>query len=371
LRLRTFEQKIWIALPISVANFFISYYLNTNTIIDERTYAGQSYRFYRYHELPEIYPLLSILTANFLALFGVEKQAFLAIPFAATLLTVGLTYKLSIRQSGSRITGSLASTLVACNPVLIWLSAKHMTENLFALLLVVTFLMIVGKDVSHRQAFLAGIFSFLAYLCRYPGLILFPVIMVLLILKKATVRVLLAYFLPLTLVAAYWGLNWFVFGRPLTTEAYSFGTLYAKSEAININLSLPLLGDIAYKVAAAVILVFGYAFIFLFSQVRRTTLRNPIVLFAVVYVIVHLGYYVILSLSWSFAWSIDHLARYLVPISPSIMSLSCFPSRLLKLNHLLLLFFSFTGILIGAYLTAYSVMHSQVPVSWEDFLKSL
>jgi len=371
LRLKTFDWKIFIVLAISVANFLASYYLNTNMIIDERTYAVQSYYFYRDRTLPEIYPLLSILTVGPLTLFGVEKQAFLTVPFVATLLTVALTYHLSKKQFGSKARGLLASTLVACNPVVIWLSAKHMTENLFALFLVLTFLMIIGKDVTYRQAFFAGTFSFLAYLCRYPGLLLFPVITIWLIQKKARLRVFLAYLFPVTFVVMYWAVNWFVFRRPLTTETYSFGTLLAKSGTINLNLSLPLLGNMAYKVTAAFILVFGYAAIFLLPQARKMKLANPVALFTIAYIVVHLGYYTLLSLSWSFAWSIDHVARYLVPISPLVMSLSSFTPRVHRFNYVLLLLLCFAGIVMGLYLTNYSNMHSQVPISWEDFIKDI
>jgi 4-amino-4-deoxy-L-arabinose transferase-like glycosyltransferase len=370
LRLKTFDWRILIVLAISTVNFLLSYYLNTNTIIDERTYATQSYFFYRDHVLPEIYPLLSILTIGPLTLFGVEKQAFLTVPFAATLLTVTLTYYLSRKQFGSQTRGFLASTLVACNPLLIWLSAKHMTENLFALFLVLTFLLIIGEDVTYRQAFFAGTFSFLAYLCRYPGLLLFPVITIWLIQKKARSRVFLAYLFPLTFVMMYWAVNWFVFRRPLTTETYSFGTLLAKSGTINLSLTLPLLGNMAYKVTAAFILVFGYAAILLLPEARKMKLDNPLILFTIAYIVVHLGYYTVLSLSWSFAWSIDHVARYLVPISPLVMSLSSFTPRTQRFKYVLLLL-CFAGIVMGLYLTNYSNMHSQVPISWEEFIKDI
>jgi len=371
LKFRPFSPEILAILAIVVINFSVSYYLNTNTIIDERTYAVQSYHFYTDHRLPEIYPLLSILTIVPLILFGVEKLAFLTVPFAATLLTVLLTYHLSMRQFGSKTRGLLASVLVACNPLIVWLSAKHMTENLFALFLVLTFLALVGKEVTSRQAFLAGTFSSLAYLCRYPGLLLFPMMTIWLIQKKTKLRVLIAYLSPLVFVAVYWTMNWMVFGRSLTTESYSFGTLLAKAEAIRLNFSLPLLVNMVYKVTSAFGLVFGYAIIFLLSGMRGIKRTNPIVIFAVAYIVVHLGYYSILSMSWSFAWSIDHVARYLAPISPLALSLSNSTLRFRRYGYPLLLFSCFVGLAMGFYLTYYSNLHSQVPINWEDFLKSL
>jgi len=371
LKFRTLSPEILAILSIAVINFLVSYYLNANTIIDERTYAVQSYRFYKEYRLPEIYPLLSILTIGPLNLFGVGKPAFLTVPFVATMLTVLLTYHVSMRQFGSKTRGLLASVLVACNPLIVWLSAKHMTENLFALFLVLTFLAFVGKETTSRKSFLAGTFSFLAYLCRYPGLLLFPMMTIWLIQKKTRLRVLIAYLSPLAFVALYWTMNWIVFGRSLTTEAYSFGTLLAKSEAIRLNFSLPLLASMAYKVISACGLVFGYAIIFLLSGMGGMKRTNPLVIFAVAYIVVHLGYYSILSLSWSFAWSIDHVARYLSPISPLTLSLSNFALRFRRFGYPLLLLSCSVGLTMGFYLTYYSNLHSQVPISWEDFLKSL
>ena len=360
-----------IPLTVSIANFLVSYYLNSNMIIDERAYATQSYLLYRDRKVPEIYPLLPFLTVGPLTLFGIDKWAFVFVPFASTLLTVITTYYLSLNQFGSQTRGLLASILVAANPLLIWLSAKHMTENLFALLLVLVFLSVSRKELKYRDTLLAGIFSFLAYLCRYPGLLLFPIVTIWLISKRVGLRNLLMYLTPLAFMAGYWTLNWSVFGRFLTTETYSFGTLLAKSGTISLHWNISLLANMSYKVVAALALVFGYSLIFIFPQLKKIHVTNPIVLFAIVYTAIHLGYYTILSLSWSFAWSIDHVARYLVPIFPIVASLSDFPSRNQRIGYALVFVSCLVGIIMGFYLTSYASLHSQVPISWDDFIKSL
>jgi hypothetical protein len=356
---------------VSIVNFAISYYLNTNTIIDERMYADQSYQFYKIQKVPAVYPLLPILSAGPLTMLGANKFAFVAVPFVATILTPLFTYRLSLDRLPSHTRAFFASCLVACNPLMIWLSAKHMTENLFTLLLVIVFLSISRKYVSVKRAFLAGLVSFLAYLCRYPGILLFPMILVALIARRTKATVLLSYIAPFTFVVAYWLSNLILFGHPMTTETYSMGTLYAKAQTIILHWNLDLLGSMTFKVLAALGLVFGPASLLIVRKNMRINISDAAVLFSAAYFIVHLGYYMILSLSWSFAWSIDHFARYIFPISPLIISLSVAPHDNSKTNRFLLLVVCLVGIAMGIYLTIYSNAHSQVPVSWDEFIKNL
>jgi len=370
-----FEPLLFVPLIISTLTFIVSYCLNVNMIIDERGYAIQSCQFYKGREFPRNYPLLSILTWVPLEVFGIAKQSFVVVPFAATLLTTVLVYRLSLRQFKSRGRAVLSSVLMASNPLLIWLSAKHMTETLFTLFLILTFLIVSKEAVSRTEASLAGIFSSLAYLSRYPGILLFPFVTFYMIKRKIDRRNIPFYLMSALLVIVYWLFNRLIFGEYFTTETYSIGYIFEKTGAMTFSLDLFLLRNMVYKAVAGASLLLGYTAIFLSPRIRRIfstrILADPIIAFVIFYSVVHLGYYAILSMSWGVAFSIDHFARYFLPIAPLIIAFSDSP---FKNNRLTFFFTSLScaaGIMLGFYLTQYSNIHSLAPMSWTEFLERL
>lgn len=369
-RLVSAVWKVAPALLLSALGFFLSYILGTNTVIDARNYATQSYLLYAHHIVPQIYPLLSVLSVVPLAVLGVGKPAFLVVPAVAAFLTVVLTYHLSKARYRSRDRAALAAVLAAANPVLVWLSGAHMTETLFTALLALTFLVLVGSKLTARRTFLAGLLSSLAYLARYPGILLFPVIGAWLLLHAKNRRLLAAYFSSLLLVAAYWAANWALFGQPLTTESYSISFIRGGT-----SLPWQMLIAMGFKVAAGLGLVFGYAAPFLLRRFNRNVrvllFENPTIFFVVTYAVIHFGYYGILSVSWGFAWSIDHFARYLAPVAPLLLSFARYPSRSRSLNFFLLASLAAAGTAMGLYLANYASLYSQAPVSWSNFLAGL
>jgi len=346
-----FEPLLILPLVISTLTFIVSYHLNVNTIIDERSYAIQSYLFYKGQAFPRTYPLLSILTAIPLKVFGIAKQSFVAVPLVATLLITVLVYYLSLEQFKSPTRAALSSVLIASNPLLIWLSAKHMTETLFTAFLVITFLIISKEEVSRMDAFLAGVFSSLAYLSRYPGILIFPFVTLYMIKRGMGRRNIASYLAPALFVVVYWVLNGLIFGEYLTTETYSIGYLFAKTGTIAFRLDLLLLRNMVYKAVAGVSLLLGYTAIFLFPKIRRSFSRptDLIAAFVILYCIVHLGYYTILSMSWGVAVSIDHFARYLLPIAPLVVTFSDSPFRNNRLTFLFASLSVTAGVIMGFY----------------------
>jgi 4-amino-4-deoxy-L-arabinose transferase-like glycosyltransferase len=87
---------------------------------------------------------------------------------SASALTAVLICLFSLNFYNDNKRATLSALVVVSNPLMVWLSSKHMTETLFTLMLVATFYFITRKDLSLTHALLAGFFSTLAYLTKYP-----------------------------------------------------------------------------------------------------------------------------------------------------------------------------------------------------------
>jgi len=367
------KSMLAVTIVLFVGAFICAYSLSTYTIIDEREYATQAFQAYWRGRIPRIYPLLPLLSSAFLAICGVTKTAFILTPFLGGLLSILFTYKLSKEVFEDEGKAILGSWLVACNPLLIWLSARHMTETLFTSMLVLTMLLLCRKSRSMGLSLSTGFSSLLAYLSRYAGILLFPYVAGAYLVKRRSLKAILPFSLSVVLLILYWIFNMMTFGVPLTTEFYSFSFLQGQAGFLSTFPSSQLLGNILSKSIVGCALLLGYSLPF-FRSVKIGSLsdRGKLILcFALLYSLIHVGYYVILSINNGSAWSADHLGRYLLPVTPVFLVLLTSPSSNRRINLMLLALSMIVGISLGLYLAHYSSHHSENPVSWSDFLQRL
>ncbi|MGQ9469466.1 MAG: ArnT family glycosyltransferase [Nitrososphaerales archaeon] len=312
----------------------IGYLMATSTITDERLYMKEAYFMQRNGSFPRVYPFLPILSSISLSFFGATKQSFLFIPMLASALTTTLIYFFSLKLYNDDKRAFLSALILISNPLMIWLSSKHMTEIIFTLMLTATFYLIARKDLSLKQVFLGGLFSLLAYFTKYPGLLLILFITLSFVWAKRP-KLLLAFLMPTSFLAFYWAYNSLQFGTPFPSEEYSLSIVLS---LMNIDLKLAL--DIVFKIMLGLALLLAYLIPSLIQPIKSlrkkisySTLSNLpyfkklIVFFIPFYSLFHIGYYVLISLANQIAWSADHVARYLLPILPLIVLFANFPSK--------------------------------------------
>lgn len=375
-----------LATAVFVGLFPYAYSLSTNTVLDERIYSTEAFEFYSKGLFPLVYPLLPALTAVSLTVFGLQKHAFIIVPFLSTVIAIWFTYDLSLKLSGDRKRAAIAVFLLISNPVIIWLSTRHMTDTLFTLLTLLVFWSLLRGNLTPRYAFLAGVFSILAYLARYPGLLLFPFIALALALTSRSTRLTSAYLASLILLVPYWLMNAYLFGGFFPTESYSLSFVQPRLD-VPASLVLEVGGKILVGLGPIFIntLLFIPPFLIMAIRERRRGessnvagyapgfLRHAwllIFVYIVYFSIFQAGYFTLVSFTWGFSVSADHLTRWIGgAVMPLIVQLVRPPSRHNKLNLLLIAVSVIVGIAVGYYLTNYSNLYSHIPVSWTDFLR--
>ncbi|MEM3531142.1 MAG: glycosyltransferase family 39 protein [Nitrososphaerales archaeon] len=370
--------KIIILIFLSFVINSFGYLLATNTIIDERLYIKEAYFLQKCGIFPRIYPLLPILSSISLNLFGIAKHSFLFAPILASIATAILVYLFSLNLYKEDKRALFSAFILISNPLMIWLSSKHMTEVLLALMFTATFYFIVKENISLKQAFLGGFFSLLAYLTKYSGLLLI-LFVILSFVWMRRLKPLMAFLIPLSFLAFYWVYNNIQFGTPFPSEEYSISFV---QNLISINLELAL--DIIFKMMLGIGLLLANVMMALILPIRRlrqklsySTLSNLpcfkklIILFILFYSVFNIGYYVLISLTSQMAWSADHVARYLLPTLPLMTLFTNFPlkNRIKRIAFVLILMS--IGIILGYYLIIYSNVKSQSPIPWDDFLSQL
>ena len=362
-----------VAMVLFAGSFIFSYMLSTYTIVDERVYAKQTFEAYSVGKIPKIYPLLSILSVPFLAIFGVTKASFMLTPFLAGVSSIFLTYRFSVEIFRNERKAILAAWLMACNPLLIWLSARHMTETVFTCILILTMLLASKSSSSISLPLSTGLSSLLAYLSRYPGILLFPYISGLYIIQRKPLKVLLAFFLSIILLMAYWNANTLIFGEALTTESYSFSFLQVSWGSFIPEQNPKLLWNLLTKSTVAFAMFVGYSLPFFWqTRIRELPKRGKIVIpFILFYGLFNVGYYLVQSLGSGLATSADHLARWLMPITPLVLIFAGLPANRRWINLLSIFFCTVAGISLGLYISYYSSHFSMTPIVWDEFIRSL
>lgn len=374
-RLYNISKNVLLA-GLIILLYFFAYSLSTKTIPDERLYATEALLLYRHNSFPSLYPLLPILTAGALFLFGVVKFSFWIVPLTSTLLTIIVTLLLSLKIFDEKERAILTALLVAFNPFIIWLSAKNMTETVFSLFLILVMWCFSREEISTKQSFSAGLFSFLAYLTRYSGILLFPFVTIMLLIRKMEKRVVCGYLSSLFLLVSFWMLNKVYLGTYFPTETYSFTFINPI-----LTLRFSIVQSILLKIIVGLGLLLGYSAPFfirpllnVFSKKQDTFSNNSkrfILPFLIFYSFIHTGYFILLSLGSGYVWSSDHFARYLIPIFPLVALFAQLPFEKKHLNLLVLMLSFILGASCGLYLIGYSDLHSLEPVTWGEFLKKL
>ncbi|MCP8322249.1 MAG: glycosyltransferase family 39 protein [archaeon] len=371
------NKSIILILLISFTINSFGYLMATSTVTDERLYMKEAYFIQKNGSFPRVYPFLPILSSMSLTFFGVTKQSFLFIPMLASALTAILIYLFSLNLYNDDKRALLSALILMSNPLMIWLSSKHMTETLFTLMLTATFYLIARENLSLKQAFLGGFFSLLAYLTKYPGLLLISFIILSLVWIKRP-KILLAFLMPISFLAFYWTYNNLQFGTPFPSEEYSLSMVQG---LMNINLKLVL--DMIFKIMLGLALLLAYLIPTLILPIKSlrkkiySTLSNLpyfkrlIVFFIPFYSLFHIGYYVLLSSVSQIAWSADHVARYLLPIVPLIVLFANFPFKNRSWRIAFAIIIMGIGIILGYYLIIYSNVKAQAPIPWDDFLVQL
>ena len=372
-------KTIALILAISLLVNVIGYWITTSTIGDERLYLTEAYLLQKYGSFPHIYPFLPLLSSISLLCFGVSKSTFLLVPISASTLLTILVYYFSLNLFNNKRRAIITAFFVISNPLMVWLSPKHMTETLFALMLLATFYFVARNDLSLKQAFIGGLFAVFVYLTKYPGLLIIPFIIISFLWIKKKPRFILAFLLPAFLLILYWMYNNILFGTPFPSEEYSISFVQG---LMNVNLQLSF--EIIFKILLGLGLLFAYLLPIVIQSIETwkrkisySTFSNLsynkkiIILFIIIYSFIHMGYFILISLSSQIAWSADHLARYLLPIIPLILLFVDFPIKSEGKKTILLIIVMSIGIFMGYYMILYSNVLSQAPLLWEDFLAQL
>jgi 4-amino-4-deoxy-L-arabinose transferase-like glycosyltransferase len=156
-------------------------------------------------------PLWPLALAPVFALTDAHDAAAHALTGAFFLGTVALTAALGAAVAGP-VSGAVAALALAATPAFAGLAQDAVSETPFAFFVTLAFLLLVRQ----RSAFGVGLACGLAYLTRYNGLLLLPVLMALLWLRRPrALRPLLLCGAGFALVALPWWLrNLWVAGNP-------------------------------------------------------------------------------------------------------------------------------------------------------------
>jgi 4-amino-4-deoxy-L-arabinose transferase-like glycosyltransferase len=175
---------------ISIISVFIFSQFNVAMSWDEATYTSLARHLYREQGYYNPYfivdslrpPLFPSLIALIYILFGEsENLARIVSPLSGALL-IPILYTLSRRMGMDEFQSLLVMSLLATNPIFLFLSTRVLADILFTTLLTLTTLCLYLSVKSDKGFLLAS--SFLAgacFLCRYTGIILPPLIVLFLL----------------------------------------------------------------------------------------------------------------------------------------------------------------------------------------------
>jgi 4-amino-4-deoxy-L-arabinose transferase-like glycosyltransferase len=164
----------------------------------------------RDHPAVKFPPLWPMLLAGPFALFGADSRTALAVTAVLFVALVATSGALATKLAG-RGAGALAALAVATSPLLLSLSIDGLSEIPFALAVTAVFLLCALE----APPALIGVVCGLAYLTRYNGAVLLPMVLALLAARRVAPRSLLVCAGCFGLVALPWWLrNAFVAGSP-------------------------------------------------------------------------------------------------------------------------------------------------------------
>ena len=343
---------------------------------DEQTYLHEAWLALR-GLWPSIHPLTPLITAPLLMLPQIFWE--LSVKSLLTGLLVLAAWIISRRDSRRTL-------LILSSPVWILLAGHVMTEAVLALTLALVSLTYTGlisrSRYNCKHGFvlptLFALASFAAYLAKYSAL---PFILPLMIymlyrrIPRATYTVLVFAGLLLTY-------NVFISG--FSSERWSLSFLKSPDHGgyLALNRLGEMLPGLIYKTAAGYALAFmphalvlaanlllealkaktaRISQIFMVMKSRVVNVVEPELILAVsTYAITVTGYYVVLSISHGMPWSVDHIARYLVPLTLFITP------RAMEKNRMLLSAAVITSGLVGLYLVHNASIHAFNKGYWSN-----
>ena len=340
-------------------------WLNRVLVFDEWLYCVEAYHLLCNYKLPTIFPLTPLAMSPWLVIFGITKYAFLANTLVWGSLLAPLTYLLAKRFLDDELSFYLA-LMASLNPMFIWTSSHALTEPLFTSLALSSILLAL------KGSFLtAGLVGGLAYLCRYPAIILLATMTP--YLWRESRRGVLLYLLGFMGVVLCWlSITYTLTGGVLQTESYSLGSLGPLP-----RLSLNALFVISSKVliGLTILLVPLMPLIPFISPKEKFRVPGLIWWFIALWCALHLGYYTYQSLNvyWArgLAVASERVARWLSPMMPLAL-LIVFShvnrKRMFKVGVVLSLMIS---VALGLYLVDYTNRVGGFEPSWEGFLEKL
>jgi len=190
-------------------------------------------------------PLWPLVLSPFFAAFGPRESVVHGVVLLCHIATIALTMALATALAGRAI-GAIAGISVAVSSQFMVFVFDGTAEPLFAALVTLTFLLLA----RNANPFWLGVASGLAYLARYNGLVLLPVILLFLALRREGISRLGWCVAGFAAVAAPWWLrNLAVFGDPLYSPLAL--NLYMSPEltARNASLLYMLVPDLSSAVA--------------------------------------------------------------------------------------------------------------------------
>ena len=328
---------------------------------DERMYVEEAYRFAHFGEVPRVYPLTPMLL-SFLTL--APSYAWEAL-FKGFMVSTCLALALAVY----RVNGFASALFFSLSPMWVFLSSHVMTEQLFAFTLLAC--VALAREFVERPRLLIatalGLALFLSYLAKASSIPFIAGLAIYLAMEFAKrgkrfaslTAVALATFLAGVAIWSYLELS--TLGSVATSLRYTASFINIHRLSLNPKL---LAITLAKLVLGATLCVFPYLAVALRKTLesglkgalRALELDRCAKLAVALYVATVSTYYIALSLTTETPESIDHIARYLMPILPLIRI-----DKTIKPIDIAALALS---IAIGTYLHLYASTHAYNPTTW-------
>jgi len=353
-------------LCLALAVRIVGAYLTKVLIFDEWLYCTQAYSFAFKGELPTIFPLTPIIMSLFIKTLGPSKWSYLATTIGMGTILIIPIYKLASRYLDKKLSLTVA-LLTASNPMFIWTSSHALTEPLFMVLLTSSLLLSLEKEAF--KVLIAGLLVGLAYLCRYPALLLVIVVIIHLYREKEIKKMLLYTVSFVTVFVSWQVTSILATGTLLQTEYYSLLYTLGGVHTIDLGAIQPML----FKVSMGLTLMLLPLIPLLpYLKLER---ENVSLLLQLVFLwlLFHLGYYVYQSFntytSLGQVVASERIARWSSPIFPFISIILLRKTG--RWFKALLIISVVLSIAIGLYLVEYTNSHAMLQESWESFLEKL
>jgi 4-amino-4-deoxy-L-arabinose transferase-like glycosyltransferase len=342
-------------------------WLSRALVFDEYLYCLQALALIHEGSLPTIFPLTPALTAGALFMLGGGKAGFLALNVALGSLLTLPAYQLARRLLDDEASLAAAAT-VAFNPILIWCSAHVLTEPLFTILASYFILLALSAD-RRREALLAGFIAGLAYLCRYPAILLAAVAALHLASSRRAAEAALLAASFTAVVASWQAAALALTGQAFQTERYSIFMSLGPPPPLSLEALPPM--------ASRAFIGLSIAFLPLVPLAAHLKLdarggRKLLLAAASTWLLVHLGYYAYQSFSsyaaQGYVVAAERVARWSAPITP-LAAAALMSGRRSRSLPLATLASALLGSAIGLYLVEYTNQHAMLQLTWEEFLR--